>query len=136
MLHQYIVTDTVPEISERIASGAPELPIIRDPEESWYLRQERDGYILGPYEKQAAPWGIDGIPPEFGMDLMPPDLDRVEHIVVKAMARVPAAANAGVKTVINGRRGDLLRGAERTGTDLQRGETARARSQPWTVFRG
>jgi dimethylglycine dehydrogenase len=102
MLHQYIVTDTVPEIAERIAAGAPELPIIRDPEESWYLRQERDGYILGPYEKNAAPWGIDGIPPEFGMDLMPPDLDRVEHIVLKAMERVPAAANAGVKTVVNG----------------------------------
>jgi dimethylglycine dehydrogenase len=102
MLHQYIVTDTVPEIAERIAAGAPELPMIRDPEESWYLRQERDAYILGPYEKEAAPWGVDGIPPEFGMDLMPPDLDRVEHIVVKAMERVPAAANAGVKTVVNG----------------------------------
>src|SRR4029079_18375308 len=41
MLHQYVVTDTVAEIAERIAAGAGELPIIRDPEESWYLRQER-----------------------------------------------------------------------------------------------
>ena len=102
MLHQYIVTDRVPEIAARIEAGEPELPIIRDPEESWYLRQERDGYILGPYEKDAAPWGVDGIPPEFGMDLMPPDLDRVEHIVEKAMQRVPAVAAAGIKTVVNG----------------------------------
>ena len=102
ILHQYIVTDQVPQIAERIAADAPELPIIRDPEESWYLRQERDGYIIGPYEKEAAPWSVDGIPPEFGMELMPPDLDRVEHIVIKAMERVPALAEAGIKTIVNG----------------------------------
>ena len=54
VLHQYLVTDTVPAIAERQKAGAPELPIIRDPEESWYCRQERDGFILGPYEKAGA----------------------------------------------------------------------------------
>jgi dimethylglycine dehydrogenase len=102
MLHQYIVTDRVSEIAARIEAGERELPIIRDPEESWYLRQERDGFILGPYEKEAAPWGVDGIPADFGMDLMPPDLERVEHIVSRAMERVPALARAGIKTVVNG----------------------------------
>ncbi|MDH3658786.1 MAG: FAD-dependent oxidoreductase [Alphaproteobacteria bacterium] len=102
MLHQYLVTDRVPEIAERIDAGAPELPIIRDPEESWYLRQERDGYIIGPYEKDALPWSVDGVPAEFGMELLPPDLERVEPIVLKAMARVPALAEAGIKTIVNG----------------------------------
>lgn len=102
MLHQYIVTDTVPEIADRIGAGARELPIIRDPEESWYLRQERDGYIVGPYEKAAHTWAVDGVPPEFGMELLPPELDRVEQIIELAMARVPALANAGIKTVVNG----------------------------------
>lgn len=102
MLHQYVVTAQVPEIAERIAAGAPELLIIRDPEESWYLRQERDGYIVGPYEKTGHPWAADGIPPTFGMELMPPDLDSIEHIIAMAMERVPALANAGVKTVVNG----------------------------------
>ena len=102
MLHQYIVTDTVPEIAARIAAGAPELPIIRDPEESWYIRQERDGLIVGPYEKNAQPWSVDGVPPGFGMELLPPDLDSVEHIVALAMARVPALAGAGMKTIVNG----------------------------------
>jgi dimethylglycine dehydrogenase len=102
MLHQYVVTDTVAEIADRIAAGAKELPIIRDPEESWYLRQERDGYIVGPYEKSAQPWAVDGVPREFGMELLPPDLDRVEHIITLAMERIPALANAGIKTVING----------------------------------
>ena len=102
VLHQYLVTDSVPDIVARQHAGLAELPIIRDPEESWYCRQERDGFILGPYEKQAQVWSVDGMPPAFGAELMPPDLDRVEHIIAAAMARVPALGSAGVKTVING----------------------------------
>ena len=102
MLHQYLVTDRVPEIAARIEAGAPELPIIRDPEESWYLRQERDGFIVGPYEADAVPWSVDGVPPDFGMELLPPDLERVAPIVLRTMARVPALAEAGIKTVVNG----------------------------------
>ena len=102
MLHQYLVTAEVPEIAARTASGDPELPIIRDPEQSWYVRQERDGFIVGPYEADGRPWGVDGIPPEFGMELLPPDLDRVEPIVAMAMERVPALAQAGIRTIVNG----------------------------------
>jgi len=102
VLHQYIVTDTVAEVAARMAAGLPELPIIRDPEESWYVRQERDGLILGPYEKDAQVWSVDGCPPDFGADLMPPDLDRVEPIIEAAMARIPALGTGGVKSVING----------------------------------
>ncbi len=102
VLHQYLVTDTVPGVEERIKAGKPELPIIRDPEESWYVRQERDGLILGPYEKNAKTWSVDGVPPEFGADLMPPDLDAVEHIIEAAMERIPALGDGGVKSVING----------------------------------
>ena len=102
MLHQYLVTAEVPEIAARIAAGEPELPIIRDPEESWYLRQERDGFIVGPYETAGRPWGVDGVPPEFGMELLPPDLERVEPIVAMAMERVPALAQAGIRTIVHG----------------------------------
>ena len=102
MLHQYVVTAEVPEIEKRIAAGEPELPIIRDPEESWYLRQERNGYIVGPYERAGKPWAVDGVPPAFGMELLPPDLDSIEHIIAMAMERVPALATAGIKTVVNG----------------------------------
>ncbi len=98
MLHQYLVTDRI----EAVAALDRELPIIRDPEESWYVRQERDGLILGPYEKAAQPWAVDGVPKDFGADLLPPDLDRVEAIVERAMARVPALAEGGIKTVVNG----------------------------------
>ena len=102
MLHQYLVTAGVPEVAARTAAGEPELPMIRDPEESWYVRQERDGFIVGPYEADARPWGVDGIPPEFGMELLAPDLDRVEPIVAMAMERVPALAQAGIRTIVHG----------------------------------
>ncbi len=98
MLHQYLVTEDV----EAVKALATELPIIRDPEESWYARQEGKGFIVGPYERQGQPWSVDGVPPAFGMELLPPDLDRVAPIVEKAMARVPAIASAGIKTVVNG----------------------------------
>lgn len=102
MLHQYVVTDAVEAVQERIDAGEPELAIIRDPEESWYVRQERNGMIIGPYEKKATPWSIDGVPPEFGMELLPPNLDPIEHIMMMAMERIPALATAGIKTVVNG----------------------------------
>ena len=102
MLHQYLVTAEVPEIAARVASGEPELPMIRDPEESWYLRQERDGFIVGPYESHGRAWSVDGIPGDFGMELLPPDLDRVEPIVAMAMERVPALVRAGIRTIVHG----------------------------------
>ncbi|MGP0055301.1 MAG: GcvT family protein [Steroidobacteraceae bacterium] len=98
MLHQYLVTDEV----AAVAQLDRELPIIRDPDESWYIRQERSGLIVGPYEREGHPWGVDGIPREFGMELLPPDLARVEDILAHAMVRVPALAEAGIKSVVNG----------------------------------
>ena len=69
MLHQYVVLDRI----EEYAALDRELPMIRDPDESWYLRQERDGVIIGPYERDGQTWAVDGVPPDFGMDLLPPD---------------------------------------------------------------
>ena len=102
VLHQYMVTDSVQQIRQRRESGDVELPIIRDPEESWYVRQEGEGLILGPYEKDARVWSPDRVPVEFGAELLPPDLDRVEHIMEKAMARIPMLAECGIKSVVNG----------------------------------
>lgn len=98
MLHQYIVTSRI----GAVAALEHELPIIRDPEESWYVRQERDGLIVGPYEKDAKAWSVDGVPAGFGMELLEPDLVRIEPIVECAMRRVPALAEGGVRSVVNG----------------------------------
>jgi dimethylglycine dehydrogenase len=96
--HQYLVTDTIPELGAR----KDKLAILRDPDESYYLRQERDGLLLGPYEWQATPHWIDGIPESFASRLFPDDLDRLETYIERACRRVPILGSVGVKKVING----------------------------------
>ncbi len=98
MEHQYIVTDDIPELVERDNM----LPMIRDPDVSYYLRQEGKGFILGPYEKGGIPWAVDGVPAAFGQELLQPDLDRIEDIMVTAMEQVDLITQAGIKTVVNG----------------------------------
>jgi dimethylglycine dehydrogenase len=98
MEHQYLVTHAIPEIE---ALGR-ELPLVREVDVSYYLRQEGHGLLLGPYERGAKPFGVGGIPPEFGADLLPPDPERLRSIVEGAMARVPALAGAGVARIVNG----------------------------------
>lgn len=98
MEHQFIVTDNVPELEARDQM----LPMLRDPDVSYYLRQEGKGFILGPYEKGGIPWAVDGVPAAFGQELLQPSLDRIEDILCTAMEQVGIAANAGFKTVVNG----------------------------------
>jgi dimethylglycine dehydrogenase len=98
MQHQYLVTEMIPEV----AALTRKLPLLRDPDVSYYLRQERDGLILGPYEWNCKASWLDGIPEEFAFQLYPDDLDRLEHYIEKAVERVPVLGSVGVQKVING----------------------------------
>jgi len=98
MSHQYIVTEEIPELLER----SERLPLLRDPDVSYYLRQERGGLILGPYEHQATPMWLDGIPDDFSYKLWGDALDRLESYIEAAFRRVPLLASAGIKRVVNG----------------------------------
>jgi dimethylglycine dehydrogenase len=98
MSHQYLVTEDVPKLAVR----AERLPLLRDPDVSYYLRQERSGFILGPYEWRATPMWVDRIPEDFSFKLWNDDLDRLETYIEAAMARVPPLVSAGVRRVVNG----------------------------------
>ncbi|MGH1543390.1 MAG: GcvT family protein [Arenicella sp.] len=98
MEHQFIVTDNLEELEQRDTM----LPMLRDPDVSYYLRQEGKGFILGPYEKGGIPWATDGVPAAFGQELLQPSLDRIEDILCTAMEQVEIVAQAGIKTVVNG----------------------------------
>jgi len=99
MSHQYLVTEDIPEL---VARGAARLPLLRDPDVSYYLRQERQGLLLGPYEWQATAHWRDGIPEEFAHQLFGDDLGRLEKYIEAACERVPILGSVGIKTVING----------------------------------
>jgi dimethylglycine dehydrogenase len=98
MSHQYLVTDDIPDLQRRDAK----LPLLRDPDDSYYLRQERDGLLLGPYEWGAKSEWSDGPPKTFAFHLFPDDLARLETQIEKACARVPLLGSVGIKKVING----------------------------------
>ncbi len=100
--HQFIVTDEIPELVERHKHNLPELPVLRESDASYYMREERQGLILGPYEKGAPCWGVDGVPKGFGQELLPPDLDRLEPHIEAAIRRVPCFEKGGVKDCVNG----------------------------------
>ncbi len=96
--HQYLVTEDIPELAAR----TQRVPLLRDPDVSYYLRQERGGLILGPYEHQATPMWLDGIPDDFSYKLWGDALERLESYIEAAYRRVPLLASAGVKRVVNG----------------------------------
>ena len=97
--HQYLVTGEIPALAAR---GSARLPLVRDPDVSYYLRQERHGLLLGPYEAGARAHWQDGVPAEFAHQLFPDDLGRLEEYIAAACARVPILGGVGVKRVING----------------------------------
>ena len=101
--HQYIVTDVIPELVERREAGLPELPVLRESDASYYMREERQGLILGPYEKGAPAWAVDGVPARVSVrSLLPPDIERLEPHIEAAMNRVPMFGRAGIKDCVNG----------------------------------
>ena len=105
MSHQYLLFDTIPELAAWSKESGHKLPLLRDVDSSYYLRQEKQGFNLGPYERNCkAHWVSpdDPFPDDFSFQLFPDDLDRLEWYIADAMARVPLLEKAGLTKVING----------------------------------
>ncbi|MDI9313992.1 MAG: FAD-dependent oxidoreductase, partial [Hydrotalea sp.] len=100
--HQYIVYDVDPVLKKYREAGNKELPILREPDAQYYFREERNGWILGPYERNAPARFVDGVDPGFEKDLFPGDLDRLLPHIEAVMHRVPSLEQVGVKNVVNG----------------------------------
>lgn len=96
--HHYLVTEAIDQIKDL----DEELPTIVDPESLTYMRQEGQGLLLGLYETNPKPWNIDGVPWDYGMDLIPEDLERIGDELVKGFERSPALSKAGIKRWVNG----------------------------------
>ena len=100
--HQYIVYDESPELKAYRQGGGRELAVLRESDQSYYLREERMGWILGPYEAGAPARFADGVPEWFGKSLFEGDLERLLPHVEAAQRRVPSLANCGIKDIVNG----------------------------------
>ncbi len=99
--HQYIVTEPDPALVEWRKSN-PQHPVLRDADAKWYVREERGGWILGPYEKGAPARWPYGVPDSFRADLFPLDLERIEQEYLSFIHRIPSSETVGLKDDFNG----------------------------------
>ena len=99
MEHQYLVTETIADV----ATLDYELPMIRDTDSQYYLRQEGKGLLLGPWEQDCrTAWGNGRAPWSFEQELFPDDWERLEDGLAAIFHRIPALENAGIKRGVNG----------------------------------
>lgn len=96
--HHEIITENLPEIE----ALSTELPAMRDSWVSCNVRQERNGLLIGIYEKEPEFWALDGIPPDFKEELLAPNIDPLMPHLERLMERMPIFAKAGIKIANNG----------------------------------
>ncbi|NBO20683.1 MAG: FAD-dependent oxidoreductase, partial [Rhodobacteraceae bacterium] len=99
--HQYIVTEPDPALVEWRKTN-PQHPVLRDADAKWYVREERGGWILGPYERNAPARFLYDVPESFRADLFPLDLERIEAEYMSMIHRIPSSETVGLKDDFNG----------------------------------
>ncbi len=93
--HFYVVTEPMENLPT-------DFEVLRDPENSIYIKEDAGKLLIGSFEPVAKPWGHNGIPEDFSFDELPPDLDHFEPFLYNAMKRIPALENTGIHTWFNG----------------------------------
>ena len=102
MEHMYLLTEPMPEVEAFNRETGREMVGVLDFKGEIYTRQERNGVLLGTYEKACKPWSPVNTPWDFGHELLIPDLDRIAPSLEVGFRHFPGIANAGIKQVING----------------------------------
>ncbi|MCC7047438.1 MAG: GcvT family protein [Alphaproteobacteria bacterium] len=97
-MHQHLVTEDHPAV----AALGKELALMRDPIGGFNCRQEGKSLLSGVYEHAPEFVFQDGIPPAFGKELMAPNFERSADFIARAIERVPALGEVGIKMVYNG----------------------------------
>ena len=92
--HFYIVSEPI--------QGLGQLPVLRVPDECAYYKEDAGKMMLGAFEPEAKPWGMQGIPEDFEFDQLPEDFDHFEPILEMAVNRMPMLGQAGIHTFFNG----------------------------------
>ena len=92
--HFYIVTEGI--------DGLGQMPVLRVPDECAYYKEDAGKILLGAFEPNAKPWGMNGISESFEFDQLPEDFDHFEPILEAACHRMPMLAEAGIHTFFNG----------------------------------
>jgi 4-methylaminobutanoate oxidase (formaldehyde-forming) len=93
--HYYLIT-------EQMEGMDGSWPVIEDPANYGYYREEVGGLMIGLFEPVCAPWNVGGIPNDVSFASLQPDWDRMGPYVERAMSRVPTSADTGIRTFFCG----------------------------------
>ena len=88
--HYYLLTEPIEAVSR-------DWPVLEDPANYGYFREEGGGLMLGMFEPVCAPWRVEGIPADFSFGELTPDWDRMAPFLEKTMSRIPVAEQTGVR---------------------------------------
>lgn len=97
LMHQHLTTKPIP--GHELARGTP---VLRDPHNLVYVREEVRGFLIGGFERNPKSWSVDGVPWEFNQQLLNPDWDLFSEIMEGAIRRIPVLAQAESHKLING----------------------------------
>ena len=93
--HYYLITEEMEGLD-------PSWPVIEDPGNYGYYREEVGGLMIGLFESVCAPWNVGGIPNDSSFTSIQPDWDRMGPYVEAAMSRVPRSIDTGIRTFFCG----------------------------------
>lgn len=98
LAHHFLISEAIPEL-ERMDF---EMPMMIDLEGFTYMRQELGGILVGIYEINHRHWNMDGAPWDYGIELIPPDVDRISDELAMAMHRYPVLEDTSINRWVNG----------------------------------
>jgi 4-methylaminobutanoate oxidase (formaldehyde-forming) len=88
--HYYVLFQDVPGLD-------PSLPVLRDYDHCSYFKYDAGKLLVGAFEPNARPWGMEGIPDDFSFGEISGDFSHFEPVLLDAMRRIPALEQAGIQ---------------------------------------
>ncbi len=93
--HFYLITEPVPDLPA-------DLPVLRCPDDTAYIREDTGKIMVGFFEPGAKPWAVDGIPEDFSFGRLPEDWDHLAPFIAMAARRLPLLDDIGIRLFFNG----------------------------------
>ena len=97
LMHQYLTSKPIPG-----HELPPSTPVIRDPDNLFYCREDTGAFLIGAFETNPKEWSPDGVPWEFNQQLLSPEWDLFMPVMENAIRRIPILAEAEAVQLING----------------------------------
>jgi glycine cleavage system aminomethyltransferase T/glycine/D-amino acid oxidase-like deaminating enzyme len=93
--HQYFLTEKKLDLPKT-------LPTLRDPDNNFYLKPDVGAFAIGGWEAGTKGCWRSRPPFEFGRELFPENMERLERFAMPCATRIPLLNDIGIQSIING----------------------------------